>query len=477
MSETKDMHKSIADYRERIGTTYLPTLIGRADHLYRMNNWEEAGAAYETVLVHIYYHLGMVRKQLGDSAGARANFAKALVLAPRQPDLLEAVAELGATHDEIETDGRDESELAVSLDEAEILPDVPIETGTDDLDKQVEQAMAGLGSDPRRHECYEQLRAIYMQMHEFDRAWCACNALVYLDRAGPEATQHHAQYKLASFAKVRSPFYPAVWRNIHDPDEDRLISAIFSLVWHGAAALRAAPLKAFGLRRKHRLDVADDDRTFCKIFHYVANAIDVVPSPEVYLQEDSPTDIQFANVVWRKQFVPTVVVGRKLFHDRPEKEVLFLCARNLSMARPAHYLRVALPTMVELQVALLVAIVLIKPDFPIPPDLQPHVQAYYAAMHSHVAPRERELLATLVERLLQGNSDIDLVRWTHAVDATANRVGLILSGDLAVIDDVLRTESVAVGEPSADEKLARLLIYSVSQEYFAVREQLGLTIG
>ena len=91
-----DYDRALAYYKAAydIDSTYLPTLIGRADLLYKMNDWDGAGKIYQTILVQhrdsqaeadvvrIYYRLGMVRQNLGERKKALNMFEKALEIDP-----------------------------------------------------------------------------------------------------------------------------------------------------------------------------------------------------------------------------------------------------------------------------------------------------------------------------------------------------------------------------------------------------------
>ena len=106
---------SSATSRRRSATTrprttstrrYLPTLIGRADLLFKMQDWDSAGKIYQTILVQhrdgqdeadvvrIYNRLGMVRQALGERKKALNMFEKALEIDPTHRETLQAVIDL-----------------------------------------------------------------------------------------------------------------------------------------------------------------------------------------------------------------------------------------------------------------------------------------------------------------------------------------------------------------------------------------------
>ena len=51
--ELGDFQKALGYYKAAydIDSTYLPTLIGRADLLFKMQDWDNAGKIYQTILV------------------------------------------------------------------------------------------------------------------------------------------------------------------------------------------------------------------------------------------------------------------------------------------------------------------------------------------------------------------------------------------------------------------------------------------
>ena len=106
--ELSDFSKALGYYKAAydIDSTYLPTLIGRADLLFKMQDWDNAGKIYQTILVQhrdgqnerevvrIYNRLGMVRQALGERKKALNMFEKALEIDPAHRETLEAVIDL-----------------------------------------------------------------------------------------------------------------------------------------------------------------------------------------------------------------------------------------------------------------------------------------------------------------------------------------------------------------------------------------------
>jgi hypothetical protein len=146
--------------------------------------------------------------------------------------------------------------------------------------------------------------------------------------------------------------------------------------------------------------------------------------------------------------------------------------------RPEYYLKLLLPTNTELKVAFLSAIHLVRRDFPLPQDVAAMVQQQYAPeIQKRLNPAIYEQLGAVVQRFVQAAPSVDLARWGHAVDGTSHRAGFVVCGDLEVATRMVSAEPVTVGGPQVKDKIKELVLYSISEEYFAVRQQMGITIG
>lgn len=372
-------------------------------------------------------------------------------------------------------------EIAQKLDPTnksrrEILAELYLLSGPDQAEKAVQQHMEMLKLEPFKLDSYKALRKIYMDTHQYDKTWCVCNALAVLKKADPEEQQFYEQYKPRGFVKAKQRMTEDVWRRIYHPDENPFVSAIFGAIWQGPAMLRAYTHKQLDLKRKDRRQIETDQLQFSKIFYYVTQVLGV-PVPDVYLQPEQAGDIAVANTQDRGQIIPSFVVRASLLSNRPEKEIAFACARWLTFMRPEHYLKLTLTTNTELKTAFLSAIVLIRRDFPIPADMKNLVAQYLPEMQKRIRPEWLEPLGQVVNRFLQNAPEINLAKWGNAVDATSHRVGFVLCGDLQVATQMVANEQAVVGGPQVKDKVKELILYSISEDYFAVRDALETKIG
>ncbi|MGE5183647.1 MAG: tetratricopeptide repeat protein, partial [Acidobacteriota bacterium] len=405
-----------------------------------------------------------------------------------QVSLLDALAEIYRSRLKQYRQATEVLELAQQLDpaselrpggtdRAEILAELYVLAGADHADKAAHQHALMLRREPFKYDSYHALARIYAQTRQHDKQWCVCSALAFLNQADRDELAFYEHYKPRGLVKARHAMTADSWARLAHRDENRYISAIFASCWQPLAALKAFPHKDFGIKREERRQLDGDPLMFSKLFLYVGKALNV-ELPDVYLVDDNkPADIQLANAIEKHEVCPSFVVRPHVLQGKHEREVAFASARRLAFMRPEYYLRMLLPTNSELKLVLLSAIAMVQPGFAVPASLQPTVDDYVARMRKRMPAHALEQLATLVQRFVKASPELDLARWGHAVDAASYRAGFVMCGSLDIAARAIAAEPVVVGGPTVKDKLRELVLFSVSEELFAIRAKLGLAIA
>ena len=358
----------------------------------------------------------------------------------------------------------------------EILAELYLVAGADRADKAIEQHTHMLSREPFKYDSYKELARIYAETQQHDKRWCVSSALAFLKKADAEERQFYEQYRPRGLVKVRRAMDAQTWAKLAHCDENRLISAIFSACWQGVAAMKAFPHKDFGVKRADRRQLQGDQLMFSKLFVYAAHALNV-PLPDVYLvEDDKKADIQLANAVEKSELCPSFVVRPHLLQGKTEREVAFLSARRLTFMRPEYYLRMLLPTNTELKVVVLSAIAMLQSSYPVPSNMAAMVQQYVPPMKKRMSPQALEQLGMVVQRFVQTVAEVDLAKWGHAVDATAHRAGFVVCGDLETSARAIAGEPMTIGAPTIKHRLQELVLFSISEAYFAIRAQMGVAL-
>ena len=86
----------------------------------------------------------------------------------------------------------------------------------------------------------------------------------------------------------------------------------------------------------------------------------------------------------------------------------------------------------------------------------------------------RRLGATLRESGLQGQGESAATAWLSYSDLSAVRAGLVLAGDLETVALLLATDPPGVTPLSPKQRLLDTIHFTVTEEYFTIRQHLGL---
>jgi hypothetical protein len=152
-----------------------------------------------------------------------------------------------------------------------------------------------------------------------------------------------------------------------------------------------------------------------------------------------------------------------------------VAGRHLTYFRPGFYVRHLVPTGTGLKAWLLAAIKLCVPQFPVAADLQGQVTEAMTLMAQDFQGVQKEILTSNVSKLLNSGGAIDLKKWVAAIDLTADRAGFLLAHDLGVATEVMRATEDAASVP-AKERVKEIVLFSISEPYFELREKLQITV-
>ena len=181
-----------------------------------------------------------------------------------------------------------------------------------------------------------------------------------------------------------------------------------------------------------------------------------------------------ANVLEKSgRLTPTIIVGRDLMTGYRDTELAAAVGAMLALLRPAYYLKLALPSVDELEAALGATAELVGRKNVGRPQLEPLRATFAAEISKRLSRPGAEAIHALVQRVPERP---DLARWRAAVDSAAQRAGLLVAGELAAAARMLSTEA-SLGGARPNQRIQDLVSYSVSPEYFAARSHLGIAIG
>ena len=338
----------------------------------------------------------------------------------------------------------------------------------------VEEHQFLIRENPYRVDSYKALRKIYSDSRQYDKAWCLCATLSFLKKADEEETQFFEQYRTKGMIRAQARLDNERWiKDLFHPDEDLYIGKIYETILPSVRRFKVQPHKAFGLRKKDKHDPMTSTIAFAKTFAYVAQVLALPFMPELYLRPDQAMGLQYATTE-----PPASVVGQLLLSGFTPQDLTFEIGRHLSYYRGEHYIRWIEPTTAGMRLLLLAGIKSVNPGFQTPPDPSGVLDQTVATLNNSLTPTAREQLTALVRKFIQGSEGhVDVKRWINAVEMTACRAGFLLCNDIQSAARMINNQATTVGDIPAKEKIKELVLFSVSEQYFRLRQALGVTIG
>jgi tetratricopeptide (TPR) repeat protein len=376
------------------------------------------------------------RSRIGDLDKAIDAFRLALGMQPDNESLMSSLAEL------YERQGIDGPELIT-------------------LHQQI------LAVKPLKVDSYHTLYNAYRRNKDFDKAWCVSSVLTFVQRQTPEEDQYFKRYYTPQVPRAKRGISDDLWNLLVHPDADPMISGIFGII---APALReeySNDLKRWNInKRRDKLELSQP-MPLTTMLTYVFERLGVSPMA-VY------TTSAFDGLFNGNMEPPSLVAGGNLLQGRSERELAFICSKMVTTCRPEYYLGSAFNATEALKIFFYAALALqtgqVVGDAPVDT-----VREYVNALARLPEPRLAQL-RKLVSAFINSGRNPDLSAWLRGVDHTANRVGLLLSGDVQVAADWTKNDMLAIGKEQPAERVRQLLKFSVSEDYFALRRELGLAL-
>src|SRR5690606_8721161 len=293
----------------------------------------------------------------------------------------------------------------------------------------------------------------------FDAAFAAASALVAVGAAPPAAQEMYQRYRPRFVVRAQRTFDDELWDEVRHPEDSAAIGHLFALL--EPVIGQAAPIDLADLEVNEGTRVDDEDLPppFVRLRAYAAHMLGVA-APPVYSRPDFGHQIHVAAVS-----LPVLLVGDDALSSPERAELSFRLGRAMSYLRPGRTLAASQPARF-LKQALLAAFSATHPGGS--EDLERAVADLRDAIGRLPAEALAEA-ARLLDYLRAENRTINRSRWTRAMGRTADRVGLVLCGDLPAAARFAR-------EGGEAEALTDLIDFALSPAFGKLRVQMGLSI-
>ncbi len=344
------------------------------------------------------------------------------------------------------------------------------ERSGDHPDGAIEQHKELIKIDHFRIESYRALWKAYMQKKEYDKAWCMAGALSFLQNANDQEEKFYKQYLGQNLKLAKGQFNQEMMKLIYHEDQDPLMSAINSYIGQGLRQFYARNIKEWGVHKKKDILSPDEQLMFCKIYSYAARTSGLMPAPTLYLRRDQALGMRNANTD-----PPAFIVGGDMMQGKGDRELAFIIGKQVCLARPENYLAsLGFPTEF-LKLFFMATMHVTDQSLGIGPSLGEQGAPVIKEIMSIPAQMLMQM-QKMMKAYLQKGENPNLSEWLTGVDHTGSRMGLIMCGDLHQAASCIKNDTNPVGKATAKEKIRELVLFSISDEYFKLRQQLGLSI-
>jgi hypothetical protein len=296
-----------------------------------------------------------------------------------------------------------------------------------------------LKKDPYRVDSYRQLYKLHFEAHEYDAAWCVASVLVFLKKAEREHSQFYEQYRQEGPIRPKSRLTNERWvKDLFHPDEEYVVGKLFEAVTPALLRMKAQPDKTWQLRKKDQIpDLMNTTVAFARTFGFATQVLSLPLTPRLFVCPDRQGGLAYATTL-----PPASVCGSALLSGVNPLEVIFIVGKHLSYYRG------------------------------------PHVDALAKQIRANMQPADLELLNSIGKRFVESGARTDIKQWIRMVELTGCRAGFLLCNSLEISARMVQAEPpMGAVELTPKEKIEELLLFAVSDQYFRLREALGIKIA
>lgn len=293
-----------------------------------------------------------------------------------------------------------------------------------------------------------------------DACFMTASALVARGLATPEAEEMYQRYRPRFLLRAHQLLDTETLDKLRHPDDAADIGYLFELMARAVAAEMPLSLDDLEIDASSRIAEERLPDAFVRVRAYVAHMLGV-PVPPVFLRSDFGRQIHVGAVD-----PPILLAGDDALAAPERSELGFRLGRAMTYLYPGRALGGSRPSRF-LKAAVLAAWKMATPDAAIddPTGQLARIEARLAAL----PPEHRNHICATVADITARHRALNLSRWSRGLARSADRVGLLLCGDLPA---AIRFAADVSGSAGA----ADLVDFAIGSAHLALRARLGLSI-
>jgi tetratricopeptide (TPR) repeat protein len=326
-----------------------------------------------------------------------------------------------------------------------------------------------LGADPNRLDSYRALYKLYFDARAYDKAWCIARTLTYFQKADEEQQKFYQQYRQDREIQPKTRLSNENWVNdLMHSDQDIYISKIMEVIAPAVRASLALTDKKLNLHKRKPEDLANPSLALARQFKLAQDLLNVTIPVRLFIQKELSGALRDEP----RSNPPAIITGYTLLSGYRPVDLAFVCGRHLTYYRGEHFIRTMYSSHTELRTLLLAAMRVVGMG-----GGDASVESTAKQLAKHMDQAHLDVLKQVVRKFVDAGGQADIKRWMQATEVTALRAGLLLCDD---VETAVRMTQQIASESTADlaprDKVREIVVYSISESYFRLREQLGIQI-
>jgi golgin subfamily B member 1 len=326
-----------------------------------------------------------------------------------------------------------------------------------------------LGADPNRLDSYRALYKLYFDARAYDKAWCIARTLTYFQKADEEQQKFYRQYRQDREIQPKTRLSNENWvKDLMHSEQDIYVSKIMEVIAPAVRASLALTDKKLNLHKRKPEDLANPSLALARQFKLAQDVLNVTIPVRLFIQKELSGALRDEP----RSNPPAIITGYTLLSGYRPVDLAFVCGRHLTYYRGEHFIRTMYSSHTELRTLLLAAMRVVGMG-----GGDASVESTAKQLAKHMDQAHLDVLKQVVRKFVDAGGQADIKRWMQATEVTALRAGLLLCDD---VDTAVRMTQQIASESTADlaprDKVKEIVIYSISESYFRLREQLGIQI-
>ena len=341
-------------------------------------------------------------------------------------------------------------------------------TASDKTAEAIDEHQWLLRNDPNRVDSYRALYKLYFDARAYDKAWCVAATLNFIKKADAEQEQFYKQYRQEGLQPSSRIGIETWMKDVRHPLQHLYLSKIMEVLGVAVHKAKATSDRALKIHKHTPEDLNKSSRTFTKSFKFVSEVLSIPIVPRLLVQKNTPGGM--ADIVGSAP--PALICGSTLLSGYHPSDLRFVVGRHLTYYRPEHFIRTMIKSHTELRGLLIGAMRLAGVG-----EASPDADAVAKQLNKSLEQAQKDILRKAVRGFVDAGGAADIKQWMQMVELTAVRAGFIAANDLeaaARMAQEIPSDSTVDLPPK--DKVKALVLYSVSESYFRVREALGIQI-